>query len=413
MKYNKVSKFNITSTLKLQLLFCLNLTLLYLALFIFKDGLRFPLLWDEHNFWRISQSFSLRLIPTLEQLRNYNSPTTPLSFLVFGYLEFAFHDGIFTGRLLNLILSFMIVCLIGMPKSGRKWHSILAAGGLMIFPYYFFLSFHLYTDIVATFFVVLGFWLYTRNSHILSSICFVLAIACRQYTLPFPVAIAVFELINCMRQEKHFQANVSWLAQMTAAATILGWIWLFGGLVPQVAAGANNLPIRTFNNLPLQIRWIFPEHSLYFLACIGLYFVIPEWILFRRWRDFHRLVTLKNCSIAFVVLALFFVFPPIESKGILTQILQVFTPISLFYLALLYVLVLATCVRFSQLNLAFWMLLMNFGILLRGFAWDKYALPTLAVLWYLKSIHALDNMPEGCVARNGNRHDELSEGMKL
>lgn len=370
------------------LLFFLVVSLLYLALFILWDRFEFSMIDDESHYWSASLSFSQSLVPSLNQLKNYNELSTPLPFIIFGYLEYLFHGGIFAGRLFNFALSFTIVCLIGMPRQRRDRYSILAACGLLLFPYYLRTSCLLYTDIIAAFFVILGFWFYTRDHHILSSISFTLAIASRQFMLAFPAAVAIFELIASLRNDP--RVNIRWLAPTVAMSSILGWILLFGGLVPpETTEEVHKLPTQVPQNA-FELSWLFPEHGLYFLACIGLYFVIPEWILFRRWTNTRSLLTRKNGYIALVLLLLFFIYPPLNSNGILIRTLRLF-PSSFLQLSLLYILVFLVCVRFSRLNLVFWILLINCVVLMKGFAWDKYTLPVLVVLWYLKSIRVLNS----------------------
>jgi hypothetical protein len=400
-------------------IFLISVLIIYITLFFIHNMLQFPFKWDEYHFWETSLSFSHTLIPQWEQLKSYNEPNTPLPFLIFGSLEYFFHGGIFAGRLLNLILSFLIVCIVGLPKYKGDKYSIRAVGALLIFPYYLFLSTHLYTDIIAALFVLLGFRLYFQEKHILSSLSFILAIASRQYMLAFPVAIGIFELLFSLKKNKRI--SISWIAPMIAAASILGWIWFFGGLVPQPAATIANIPTKAPQN-GFELSWLFPDRGLYFLACIGLYFCIPEFLLFRKWTKLDQLgrnnppaknsettanistfkrfknfcqvalgnlLTLKNSYIALGLLFLFAIYPPLDSKGILTKAVQIF-PSSFFQATLLYILIFLVCVRFSRLDLTFWILLMNCGILMKGYAWDKYALAAVVVLWYLKSIQALD-----------------------
>src|SRR6266496_4030805 len=89
---------------------------LYLALFFLSQRLTFPEIWDERHYWQTSLFFSHSLIPDLERLRNYGELSTPLPFIMFGALEYFFKWGIFSGRLLNLVLSFMMTCLICLPS---------------------------------------------------------------------------------------------------------------------------------------------------------------------------------------------------------------------------------------------------------------------------------------------------------
>jgi hypothetical protein len=66
-------------------------------------------------------------------------------------------------------------------------------------------------------------------------------------------------------------------------------------------------------------------------------------------------------------------------------------------LAVLYVLALLVCVRFSRANLTFWLLFVNCGLMLKAYPWDKYALPLLVVFWYFKSTSILDSRLQSTV----------------
>ncbi|NJN56269.1 MAG: hypothetical protein HC879_01615 [Leptolyngbyaceae cyanobacterium SL_5_9] len=370
-------------SLKFSVLFCLGLFAVYLAVFLFYDQFRFPLVWDEKHFWETSLLFSNSLIPNLNQLRNYGALNTPLPFIIFGILEKLTGNGIFAGRLLNLALSLVMICLIAFPLTQKGRSGMLAACGLLIFPYYLWLSSHLYTDIIATFFVFLGFWLYLRNQHVWSSLAFILAIASRQYMLAFPVALAAYELVSSLKSG--FQLRLRHLAPLVAAATIFGWFWLFKGLAPETAIATQNTPSIQ------QSTWSFSlSPSLYFLSCIGLYFVIPEWILFHRSFNLKQLLTFRNASLVLSLLPAFVFFPPLETHGLLGKIGN-FLPNTLTTLGVFYLLALLVCVRFSRANLSFWLLFVNCGLMLKAYPWDKYALPLLVVFWYFKSNGILDS----------------------
>ncbi|NJL35334.1 MAG: hypothetical protein HC899_00235 [Leptolyngbyaceae cyanobacterium SM1_4_3] len=370
-------------SLKFSVLFCLGLFAVYLAVFLFYDQFRFPLVWDEKHFWEASLLFSDSFIPNLNQLRNYGALNTPLPFIIFGILENLTGNGILAGRLLNLLLSFVMICLIAFPFAQKGKNGALAACGLLIFPYYLWLSSHLYTDIIATFFVFLGFWLYLRNQHVWSSLAFILAIASRQYMLAFPVALAAYELVSSLKSG--FQLRLRHLAPLVAAATIFGWFWLFKGLAPETAIATQNTPSVQ------QSTWSFSlSPSLYFLSCIGLYFVIPEWILFNRNFSLKKILIFRNASLALILLPIFVFFPPLETHGVLTKIIN-FLPNTTITLAVLYVLALLVCMRFTRTNLTFWLLFVNCGLMLKAYPWDKYALPLLVIFWYFKAADVLDS----------------------
>jgi hypothetical protein len=90
---------------KQQKLFVLGITAIYITLVVGLDFWQGPTWWDEANFWDNSVNFSQRLIPTIDDLGNYDALNTRLPFVIFGLLEHLFHQGIFAGRLLNLLLS--------------------------------------------------------------------------------------------------------------------------------------------------------------------------------------------------------------------------------------------------------------------------------------------------------------------
>ena len=118
--------------------------------------------------------------------------------------------------------------------------------------------------------------------------------------------------------------------------------------------------------------------------------MIPELILFRRKTVLKDLLTRKSGFLILGLALLFVLFPPpLEAHGLLTKMLRLL-PNDLFKIASVYFLALLACVRFSRINLAFWALLMNCGLMMKAHQWDKYVLPLLVTFWYLKSVGALD-----------------------
>ena len=385
--------------LKFKIFFLLASIILYLVLFFVQNRLQFTPIWDEKHYWETSLLFSNNLIPDLNLLRNYGELNTPLPFIIFGILEYLFKGGIFAGRFLNLIISFFITCTIGLsqPKNHKK--SLLAVIGLLLCPYYIWLSSHLYTDIIATFFVLLGFILYIRALNILSGIAFILAIASRQYMLVFPVSLLAFELFNVLKSQVNISRRKSQnkntmstrlLMPLIASLSILGWFLFFNGIAPQSGFAQSPTP-----EVQQSLFAVAPDSSLYFLACVGLYFVIPELCLFHTRSLFspliesRKLLTLKNCLFAFVLLILFAIFPPLQTHGILTNVAEKL-PNDFSKLTLYYLLALIVALRFyRRIDIAFWILLVNCGLMMKAFPWDKYVLPLVVVFWYLKSINYL------------------------
>ena len=367
-----------------RLLYLCAVAAVFLALFFGRDALRFPLQWDETHFWATSLEFSREPIPSLDLLRNYGELNTPLPFFLYGHLERLTGEGLFLGRLLNVLLALFITLVVGFSRRGKP--ALLATVGLLLFPYFLYYSTLLYTDTLAAALVLLGVVLHRRGRPVPAAVLFALAIAARQYMLAFPLALVAHEVAQrlCGRP----RPPVAWAAPLFAAATILFWLALFGGAAP--AAGIAERPVAD-----VQREWwaIGPAASLYFLACLGMYFVVPEAVLFRRWRSlngFRDLLTPRNGALALGLALALVAFPPPVAHGILTKALRLLSA-DVLQVPFFYGLALFSALRFGQrLDLAFWLVLMNAGIMLKAFPWDKYLFPLLVVLWYLKGTGYLD-----------------------
>ena len=350
----------------------------------------FPHWQDEGHFWITSLIFSKGIPASFDQLYRYQQLNTPLPFVIYGLLEYLLHGGIVVGRALNFILSMGITTIIGWPDRERGVRALLSAAGLMMCPYFLWLSGHLYTDIMAAFFVLLGVYFYTHERHLWSCIAFVLAIASRQYMLAFPVAVLVFEVSRFWDKE-HLTEGVKkhwgWIAQFIAAGSIFGWFLLFKGMAPEAAINSGRAP-----SVQQTLMSLTPNTGLYSLSVIGLYFVVPEFLLFRKQVKAQMSFSWKTGLGALALLIIFLVCPPPSDWhtpiGFLQRMSEAIP--DYFRFGLFYLLALLTCVRFSRLNLGFWMVLFNALMMMKAHSWDRYTLPLLVALWYLKSKGALD-----------------------
>ncbi|NEP18764.1 MAG: hypothetical protein F6J97_18000, partial [Leptolyngbya sp. SIO4C1] len=176
--------------------------LVYTALLVVSSYLHGALWDDEIGFWKTSLEFSNQLLPSFAQIRNYNQFNTPFPFIVYGMLEHLFKAGPFAARLINFVFSIVIAFLIGWPGKKRSSTPIFALLGLFLFPWYLWLSTRLYTDMLASFFVVWGIAFYLKKQHILSGLSFFIAISCRQFMLVFPLAVAFHELVLSIRYRR-------------------------------------------------------------------------------------------------------------------------------------------------------------------------------------------------------------------
>jgi DIE2/ALG10 family len=379
--------------------FVFAVALLYLAIFYASDGLSFDPQKDEIHFWQTSLRFSENLIPTLDHLRSYSELNTPLPFMVFGTMEYFFHGGIRAGRLLNMLLSFAIVCVVGLPRSSGGPCSVITAFGLLLFPYYLGVSVHLYTDVIATFFVLLGMVEYWAGKSWISALWFILAIASRQYMVAFPVAITFYEFTR--PRPDFLIPRAEWVAPLLAASSIFSWILLFGGLAPSNAVEAQSLS----TGEPLRV---FPSHALYLLSTVGVYFVALELVLFWRHTSAAQWISKRNVWIASVLAGLFLAFPPLQNveypiltMGFLDKAARTVMNDPL-RLVLFYILALATCLRFNRYGLGAVLVYVNAVTMFKAhIGWDKYALPILVVLWHMKANGTLEPLAQvsSCAAQ--------------
>lgn len=382
--------------------FLLLITAIYTVLVIKFDFLQGIPVKDEPHFWETSITLSDNIIPSLSDLRDYKELNTPLPFIIFGALDNPFNQGIFAGRLLNIVLSLIIVFIIGWPSKTKGSRAIVCAIGLFASPYFLLSSAALVTDIIACLFVLLGFVAYVRDRHFLSGIAFILAVASRQYMLAFPVAIALYELIivfaKLISGEKlNLSQHWRWIAPSVAALSILGWFYVFQGLAPSTGIEEMAPKIQ-------KTTWfINPNRAIYFLAFTTIFIVIPEFVLFQ---PLTKLKALKHQSwrkigiIAAVWLGYCLVFiPPTSSEGMFSIVLDLLH-YEVIKIALFYVLSLLACIRFAQPNLMLLCILTNCIIMMKAHYWSKYVLPLAVVFWYLKSLNLERKFSFGEVTRN-------------
>jgi hypothetical protein len=363
-----------------RLVFFCGVAVVFLVVLIACNFLRFPVRADELHFWPTSLQLFRDGFPSVQQLRSYTELNTPLPFLVFGELEHVFHGGIVVGRAVNLTSSLAIVLLIG-AASEFSLRAILCVVGLLVFPYFLLVGTHLYTDTLAVLFTVAGLALYLRQWHWTAALCFILGIACRQYIVAFPLALFVHGLLSGLRSHR-VVVDAALIGPAIAALSLAGWYLFFGAAAPQPALQAQDVTLGRVQ----------PEHGLYFLVCIGVYFVLLECLLFR------SLLRPAPWSmvIAVAISVLFWFWPPIgnviivPTMGYFDIAVRSVLPAPA-RLTLYCVLAVIACLRFRPFSLGGLMLYANAATMTGAhLAWDKYALPMLAALWFLKSADQLD-----------------------
>lgn len=333
---------------------------------------------DETHFWQAALVFADAVTP--ETLRGYGELSTPLPFVVWGLLERSTGYGLALGRTLNCLFGAVLAIVVW--RSGTSVsRSARCVVGLLIFPYFLGTSVYLYTDMPAAAAAVGGLALHVRGRTVSAAVLWIIAIACRQYAVAFPLAVVAYEVIATFPRPALRRV----VPAVTAAASLGGWFVFFGGFGP--IAEIVDQGVRT--STALHVR---PQHAVYLLACVGAWFVIPEMILFpslvRRWSVEWR----HALPGAIIVVLLAISFPPwhnvdypIPTMGFLDKALGAVLPdvARVIVLGCLAVLGIA---RFRRLDLSLLLVVAHAVLMLKAhIAWDKYALPLLAVLWMISA----------------------------
>jgi hypothetical protein len=210
----------------------------------------------------------------------------------------------------------------------------------------------------------------------------------------FPLALAIAEIVPTVGWRPAWRPRRV-LPLLGAVGSLLAWIAFFGGMGP--ASGLREWPRHMSSILHLTPAW-----GLYSLTCIGAYFVIPELVLFRRREALSALRTRRSLGLALAIASCVLLFPPLAqgaTMGALNRVLLLVLPpellgdLSATIRNLVFgVLAWLACVRFARVDLIFWLLLLNVLLMSTTFqAWEKYNLPMLVTLWFLRSIHDLDH----------------------
>jgi hypothetical protein len=280
-----------------------------LASALFVQGLRQEPAGDEVHFLKSSQAFRGGF--DLEALRHYPEVVTPLALVIWGELSHLTGDGLFYGRLLNLVLTFLMLCCIVLSAPEQWPRAAFATLGLVLFPYTLPLGVHLYTDAIGVFLVVAGTLMLSRNRPVSASLAFTFAIATRQYLVQIPAALLAVEGIHFLRRE-----TVRWqdvFACAAACLTVFGWVGFFGGVAPQEGI---EFWAPLYATPMLRPTEFILFQGLYALTGIGAYFVIVEALLFRRFPVPLPMRNRRGVLLAIVLAALFWLDPPALDVGV-------------------------------------------------------------------------------------------------
>jgi hypothetical protein len=375
---------------------------IYAILFFYFSHLDFPVIKDETHFWKSSIHFSSTVVPSLELLRSYDDMNTPLPFYLFGQIHRLTDLGPQGGRILNFLMSFIVIILIIVQKNDK---ALFYGFALIMFPYFIGTGILLYTDMLCVFTVLLGFICYRGGAPIWSSLFFILAIASRQYALAFPLSLLAYSALQLAKTNDRIKRRkIYWTAfgMFVALLSLVPWIVIWNGVAPPIS-------VRT-TGLDTSMLRVFPDHPLYFMACVGFYFVLPEIVIERRQAVFQG--SLWKPIVLVVIVCLWFVmYPPMNNveysvwtMGLLDKLSRGFLSDSMRMIWFCLLAILAGT-RFLSTRLSSIIFWGNALLMLKApIGWDKYILPLLVCLWCCK---AMENNIEGGKKRKKSKQAHL------
>jgi 4-amino-4-deoxy-L-arabinose transferase-like glycosyltransferase len=181
-------------------------------------------------------------------------------------------DPVITGRLLELLFSFGIICLVYLIGVGvfDKKAALLASILITFSPVFFFLSFYLFTEIPAVFFVLLSLLFFLGKKSYLSGLMIGLA-----FLTKFPAAIFLFCLIPFLKNYKKVYLILGFLTVVTPFL-IFNYLMYGSFLSPLVDAMSIITKVLGCNLLSYQPWYyyfitIYRENFLYLFSVIGLF----------------------------------------------------------------------------------------------------------------------------------------------
>ncbi|GAA4395482.1 hypothetical protein GCM10023187_02410 [Nibrella viscosa] len=371
------------------------LVVIYTLVFVLKRFLTGDFYQDEVHFYATTLQFARETIPSLDLLRNYGELNTPLPFMIGGVVVNLFGEAIQPLRILTFLISFGIALSFvwAAPKSPR---SVLALAGLLLFPNYYLCSVHYYTDMYAQVAVVLGVIAYRKEQHVLSFLCFCLAVCSRQYMIAFPAGIALYEVLRRIDVRQGLSENAKalfsrpfWIWYGLAVLSLVPWILLWEGGAPAAEMARQYYHLGKVYN---------PGFVLYSAACLAVYCVVPELIFTRSWQYYRRYPAahpwLFGGLVVFVVCLVLF-FPAQQTYnpyftwpylGYFDRLLVILGLSGLAKQLVFGFFMLISLMRFirPRLNVLDWFVLCNLVLLGKAqLSWDKYSMPMIIMVWYL------------------------------
>lgn len=349
--------------------------------------LSFGLYGDEVSFLPTSLALTDPAVSWSTRLSNYGELATPLSFLVFGVAARLTGNGPEAARFVSWLATVAIVVIVACanPKAGRE--TPRAVIGIITNPYVLLTSVLVYSDGPAAALCVGAMFAHRRKHHLVAAILFALAIATRQFSIVFPLAIVATAWWPTLRSAvTHRSWTIppprEWAWSLLAACSYGIWVVVLGGVTNDIAVEVRGVPEAQESTLGIE-----PSASIHALAVLAVYFVAVEIILrpdrsvlveLRSWRPKH----------SFLVLAAFmaaFAFPVVlNGSGAVLNVAE-HIPSASVRTVVFALLASAVVVRFSRGGIETWIVIGHAAVMAKSYQWDKYAMVVIAVLWLLSA----------------------------
>lgn len=349
-----------------------------------------PPLRDETHYWPNSEFLTSGGWPSPEKLRSYGELCTPLSLMLFGWAANVTGGGLPAARYFSLGAVCSTLVLFVLLARGPDRRVLPAALCVLAFPYFLGVGIHIYPDSFAILFTLLGLALFQRDRPWIGAVFFALAISCRQYMVAFPVGLALWEFVELIRlhpaRVRAALLSSKVLAGASAALVLVAWIIFWGGFGPP--GEVRRQAVSTAQNASL----FYPQYALYGLACLGLYFVLPRWVLFSRRLDWRAIVSARALALLLAIAVTFALAPPqdnvhyeIDNMGYFDRMIRAAVGAHSFSrLFILGAFAWIALLCFWNWSLASVLVLVHLLMLSKAhIAWDKYELPMLLCLWFL------------------------------
>jgi hypothetical protein len=278
------------------MLFFIGYLILYIGILFFV-GTRLQCWRDECTMVTLTRPFITNL--TLDLLKHYEQPVTPLSFLLYGFWGKIFGDNLIAFRSLSLLLA-VLSYLVLFKLFDYLLNNLKAALLLTIYvslnPYMLGISMFFYRDILAFFLFISGVAAFIYKKPILFGLCTTFGILSNQFFIFLPIAAGLCWLLRLVFRK---ETRLSWMGIFSILVSVIPIIALFvfwGGIYPD----------NSFRSI-FREGVIFTYRPNFLSLYIILLFIYLSPVILFYWKDF---LSRKKVMIASLLLGgLYFFFP--------------------------------------------------------------------------------------------------------